>query len=206
MQKRKELRKHQLNEIITTTHMLSILLIVLVFTLDKKLFSDQNIHLFTARSIFLISLIFLVAVIWYNNKADKLSSKGLASLINILYTVFPLILAAAAIFWATEKTNSVKAILILPVLITASIFGKKYSYFMMAATGLLLVTLDWIQSAGPITTNVLTTDLILICIIFVVGWYVGSFSDLENQFSHDLAIMANTDVLTGLYNHRSIPG
>jgi len=201
MQERKKLRQLQLNEIIITTHMFSILLIVLVFTLDKQLFSEQNVHLYTARSIFLICLIFLVSIIWYNNEANKFQ-KGLATLIKILYTVFPLILAAAAIYWDTEKTNYVKGIFILPVLITASLFGKRYSYFMIAGSSFILVVLDWIQSTSPIAINNLQSNLILICIIFIVGWYVGSFSDLEKQFSHDLTIMVNTDVLTGLYNHR----
>jgi hypothetical protein len=46
------------------------------------------------------------------------------------------------------------------------------------------------------------SGLILISLMYVVGWFIGGLTNLEAKSREYLIEIANTDILTGLYNHR----
>ncbi|KAF1085619.1 Cyclic di-GMP phosphodiesterase response regulator RpfG [Sporotomaculum syntrophicum] len=199
-----EERQKELYEYITTTHMLCLLIFVIALILSghnilpKYFYPFANIEFF-----FLFCLIGLIIVILYITKIrlTPVTSESL-SYIDFTYMVLPLILSVSILFISHKDLSNSEAILLLPILITASVMGKKTGIFMASICSLFLILHEVILEPVGSTFKAIESVLIYISLMHVVGWFIGGITDMETKHRKHLTIMANTDMLTGLYNHR----
>jgi len=199
----KNMGQKNLYDYIASTHMFSILLMFLSLIVSKQFFAD-NVHpLFNIRMFFFIGSVVLTAVTLYNAKKPvPLHNETPLSFIDILYSGFPLLVGAIILFIIGDDKNYTKVILLVPVIITASTFGKKSGLLMTTAAAVILLIHSAVFSVEMSFAFIIESNLILICVMYILGWFIGGIRDLERLQRQQLIDMANTDVLTGLSNHR----
>jgi hypothetical protein len=62
---------------------------------------------------------------YYNTKNASLSVDARITWIDLLYITFPLVVATFTLFLVGKNNNSIEVIMLLPVIIAASVMGKK---------------------------------------------------------------------------------
>ncbi len=201
-----EERQKRVYEYITTTHMLCLLIFVITLILsNRSIFPKNYFYPFAnVELLLLLCLLGLVAVLSYITKM-RLTQKTSNSLsyIDFFYMVLPLILAVFILFLSHKNLSHTEAILLLPILITASIRGKKAGIFMASVCSLFLIINNVIMQPEEFNIfKAIESCLIYISLMHIVGWFIGGMSDIETKHRKHLTQMANTDILTGLYNHR----
>ena len=200
---RENMGQNNLYDYITTTHMLSILLMFSALIISKQFFADNVYPVVNIRVFLFIGAVVLTAVTLYNAKKPvPLHHKTPLSLIDVLYNAFPLLVGALILFIIGEDQNYTRVILFLPVIITASTVGRKSGILMTTVAALILLIHSAAFSLEMSFTFIIESNLILICVMYILGWFIGGLRDLEMLQRQRLIDMANTDVLTGLYNHR----
>ncbi len=199
-----EERQKLLYEYITTTHMLCLLIFVIAFILSgHNIFPIYFYPFINIEFLFLFFLLGLIIIIIYITKirvASKTSER--LSYIDYIYIVLPLILAVSILFISHKDLSNSEAILLLPILITASITGKIPGIFMASLCSLFLIIHEIIIEQGVNIFQAIQSVLIYISLMHIVGWFIGGIADMEKKHRKHLTTMANTDILTGLYNHR----
>ena len=192
-----------LYDYITATHMFSILLMFSALIISKQFFADNVYPVVNIRVFLFIGAVVLAAVILYNTKESvPLHHETPLSLLDVLYSGFPLLVGAIILFIIGEDQNYTRVILLVPVIITASTFGKKSGLLMTSSAAVILLIHSTMFSVEMSFTFIIESNLILICVMYILGWFIGGIRDLERLQRQQLIDMANTDVLTGLYNHR----
>ncbi|MCF8011799.1 MAG: diguanylate cyclase [Clostridiales bacterium] len=190
-------RLEYLHNYIITTHILCIFFLVGTIVIKINL-SPLKAHVFIVYFL-ILSVFFLVESIilhYFKNNINK------NIFIEIIYISFPLVVALVVLFSSRQYFLDIKYILLAPTLIAGSIKGKKAGFlFAFISTGIIIIShffqKDYFQFASIIESN-----FILICIMFLVGWFSGAVYDIELDYRKHLFSIANTDYLTGLYNHR----
>lgn len=192
-------RQREVNEYITTMHVMCVFIFMLALILNNKLykdFLDLDLHF-----VFLIGLLVTGIILLYNKNRTLFNNKSL-NVFDYMYIYFPLVVASVIIFKFGHGVFYSELILLIPVLLTASIIGKKSGLIMALVCSFVLVTYRFCFYEQYNIIRSIESSLILSCIIFVVGWFVGKMTELENEHKKQLTEIAITDVLTGLYNHR----
>ena len=160
---------------------------------------------FTDIITFLVKLFLALALsmgyyIWSYFLIDRIDQKHI-NRINILESIVFLLLFMAFI-WITGKNQSPYKIIFLFIIIPVSIQFPKYGLISACISSLYLITLDLLN--GPIRViNVnLENDIVISSIFIVIAWLLSHYVKIEHEHSKMLEYKANTDELTGLYNHR----
>gem|GEM_PF-3446250 len=175
-------RQKELYEYVSTMHMLCLLILMSVLALNEDMFI-KGIYLSISPHFLLFqSLVVFVAVLLYNAKNLSLSRDRVSlSWVDLTYMAFPLFVAVLALFEAGGNLAYVEAVLLLPVLIVASIMGKPAGLIMATVcAGFLVVYRMFFLLEGPFL-KVLESGLILIALLYVVGWFIGSLTDVERR-------------------------
>lgn len=203
IQENEQKRQIKLYEYMTTTHLFCVFVMLLVLILNKNFFVC-NIYPINVRFIvlFLITLIGFGAIIAYNSRVDKITEKKFLSWIDLLYIGFPLVVAILTLYIIKGSLYYPQAILLIPIIITASILGKMSGVVMATISSFILVIYNLSYSMENSIFRILEANLIFISVMYILGWFISGLTDLENDHRKQLTKMANTDVLTGLYNHR----
>lgn len=206
MQNREKNRRKKMYENITITHMLCLFAMLAAVLLSQNSSRETIYPVLNIRIILLIGFIGFIAMILYNTRLWGLNRENYGTynelLVDLLYITFPLIIAILTLIITGKDSFHVEVVLILPVIITASVMGKKAGLVMAAISMVILIINNIYNSAGQSVYQLMEYDLILIGVIYVVGWFVGSLTNLERQHREELTLLANTDIITGLYNHR----
>lgn len=174
-------RKEILFEHLTTTHLLCILILFSSLVLSADISIPDDVYPATNLTLFvLLSLVGFGVVLLYNarNSLHK-SNSTLYSWVDLVYMAFPLLVAMIILFATYNNFFSAKTILILPVLVAASLKGKKAGIVMSTICVSILVLNLMITGADKSLIKVLESELIFISIMYVVGWFVGVTTDLE---------------------------
>jgi diguanylate cyclase (GGDEF)-like protein len=196
-------RRKEIYEYLTTTHMFCILVMMFALALGQGLFDLKNYGKSYLSFLAFCGASFIIfeLIIIYNSKNASLDPGENISLIDLLYTGFPLAIAAVTLFVVRNIAFYIEVILLLPVIITSSVMGKKAG-LMIAAVGTVLIYLKNILT-GTSTDFflILEANVILITVMFIVAWFIGAQTDFDNQYRLHLTKLATTDLLTGLYNY-----
>jgi len=196
-------RRKEMHENLTATHMFCFFIMIFALALNNKLFSLSNYNLTSIRFLifFAAGLIGIAIINIYNLKNASLESSPHFTWIDFLYVSIPMILAAFTLFEIGRNTFNIEVILLLPVIIASSLKGKNVG-MASAATGMTLIYFENIIGGGPNNFfSILQDNLILISVMFIVAWFIGAQTDLDNRYRLRLTKLAHTDLLTGLYNY-----
>jgi len=195
-------RRKEIHEYLTTTHMFCLFVMMFALVLSKKMFSLANYNTTGIRflAFFALALLGFAVITSYNTKNASLSIESKFTWIDLLYISFPLVVAVFTLFAVGTNSNNPEAILVLPVIITASLLGQKAG-LIMAAVGTFIIYMENVYLGT--TTEVfiiMESNLIIISVMFIVAWFTGAQTDLDTQYRLQLTKLASTDFLTGLYN------
>ena len=141
-------------------------------------------------------LIYLGYKIYYNLDIDRLPN---AAEILLVISLIP---ASTALAYFAGGQFGVKMVLLIPVLIAASAWGKPFGLTVALLSCLALFFTDM---ANPLIQNfqfAFEQDLVNTGVIVLTAWYIGGLTDVERETRGALLEMADVDGLTELYNHR----
>jgi diguanylate cyclase (GGDEF)-like protein len=101
----------------------------------------------------------------------------------------------------TGKYESQYKYLFLFAIISSSIeFGINTGSLTAGISAALITAVDLIS--GRAASRYFESDLVLVCVFFIISWAVGSYARTEKEHITSLKNLANIDGLTGLFNHR----
>ena len=181
-------RKDELFEYLTTTHMLCILLLISALALNSDIIVMNNIYpVVNLRLVAITSLAGFGAVLLYNGrKSLHQSNSKLYSWVDLAYIAFPLLVAMIILLTINNDSFSSKAMLILPVIVAASVKGKRAGMIISTTCVLILLLYQVVTGTDKSLAKLLESELIFISILYVVGWFVGVTTDLEAKHREEL--------------------
>lgn len=113
-----------------------------------------------------------------------------------------MIVITVVIYLSGAHQSNYKILLLIPVIINSIRFGTAAGIVAALLATSSIIFNDLIKNLGLERNMYLEGDLILVGAIFIIAWLLGNFVETEAKFRHKLALLANQDELTGLYNHR----
>jgi len=195
-------RRKEIHEYLTTTHMFCLFVMMFALVLSKKMFSLANYNTTGIRflAFFALALLGFAVITSYNTKNASLSIESKFTWVDLLYISFPLVVAVFTLFAVGTMSNNPEAILLLPVIITASLLGQKAGLIMAAVGTFIIYTENVYLGTTTEVFIIMEANLIIISVMFIVAWFTGAQTDLDTQYRLQLTKLASTDFLTGLYN------
>lgn len=196
-------RRKQIHEYLTTTHMFCLFVMMFAMALSEKMFSLTNYNTTGLRFLifFAATLLSFILITTYNTKNASLTIETGFSWVDFLYISFPLAVAAFTLFISSKNANHTEVILLLPTIITASLMGKRAGLVMATVCTAILYLHEILGGPSSDLIVILENNLILISVLFIIAWFTGAQTDLDAQDRRELARLASTDLLTGLYNY-----
>lgn len=191
-------RIEEISEYILVTHIICLLIFLMV------IFIYYNVKFGTTSSLrfsWVYFVFFLGSVIYI---ARKLISKitlldnSKTDEILLLAVVFPLTLT---FIWRSQNFLEARFLIIIPVIITATAFGKNAGIAAAALASAYLFFLDY-RVLHHLLPEVFQTNIIIAGVTILVAWLVGGLMEVERNTQQELLRLADYDQLTDLYNHR----
>lgn len=184
--------------------MICVIILISALILNNSSFFGKGYFYLNIRLFIILCLLGFGSIFLYNLKSNMLTriQPPKITWVDLAYLNFPLLIASFILFMFGKGLAFVETILLLPILIAASIMGKKTGLVMSTVCSLILIFYQISTGLDKSTIKTLESCLILISIMYVTGWFVGCLTDLETENRKYLVKLANTDMLTGLYNHR----
>ena len=182
--------------------------IICFFVFLMALFSfikiDPNNALAIYRQILVAISLTGLLVVFYAGKrlvtgftlGDKPTPAGIAQLL------FTFLTAAGIIFLTGNAGSPVKIILLIPVIVAATSYGKVVGLITGGTASVLLFTLDFLAGFGSAPSLWFQADIVNSTVMLTLAWLIGGLADIEREVREWLTNLANTDELTGLSNHR----
>lgn len=194
----KDKRQKDISEHITCTHIVCILLSLLVLPVLYNFSPWEIYNNFFYIWVVISSTITIILSAYIIKKLTLKSQTSLPHLGELLITsiLLPLTLSLAAAF---PKT---KFLLLIPVIIAASTWGKRVGMAVAAFSGCVVLISDLLPFLSHFSPRDFRMDLVFTGVIVLAGWFIGGLTDIETETRNHLLHLANTDGLTGLYNHR----
>jgi len=135
---------------------------------------------------FLLNLICFEIIMLYSMKKQLLQNDlKVLSVYNVIYVSFPLFIAVLNLFLARDNIFYLKTILILPVLFAASVMGKAAGMVMATACSFFLVVFE-LSFEDMIFWQALESNLIIISMMYIIGWFIGVLIDNNRQYQEQL--------------------
>lgn len=184
----------------------SIIIISIVFINNSMIDRTLIYFDFLDTMIFLLKLFFALIIcvlyyIWSYVLYKRINPKH-ANITDILESVLFLLLFMSFI-WITGKNESSYKIIFLFIIIPVSIqFQYRYGLITAFISSLYILFLDLVLGPDQLINVNLENDIIISSIFIVISWLLSYYVKIERQHSQMLEYKANTDVLTGLNNHR----
>lgn len=119
--------------------------------------------------------------------------------------VDPIIALSLALFsvMLTGSYMSSYKFLFLLVIISSSIeCSLKISLTISGLSSIIILAIDLIFAPATSVNNYFDSDIVLACVFLIITWTIGYYVNQGNKHIESLSNIANTDGLTGLYNHR----
>jgi diguanylate cyclase (GGDEF)-like protein len=151
-------------------------------------------------------LLLTLSIIYYIGK--KISS-GLKLAVEPAFWDFLLfftlyILSAAILIITSQSGNNstVKMIFFIPIIIASTSYGKKIGMITAGAASAIIFFFDFTTGLEPVPSFKLQSDIVNCSVMLILAWLIGGLADIEKAARESLTTLANTDDLTGIYNHR----
>ncbi len=139
--------------------------------------------------------------LWSSVFFKKIKIKN-SMFIPIMESVLFLIIFMVFI-WLTGKDQSPYKIIFLFIIIPVSIqFEFKYGLLTALVSSSFMLFTDIFLAPNQLVNTNLENDIIISAIFIMVAWLLSYYVMIEKRHSQMLEYKANTDVLTGLNNHR----
>lgn len=197
-------RKKQIYEYTILVNILALFVVMAAFIVSGEFFADGLYTPLNVKFIFFlgINLLGFALITVYLSKSKQRNHTEHITRIDVLYMFFFFLGSVLILFLVGDKFYNAEVVLFLPIIVGASIWGKRLGViFASICTFIFLVYYLTENSPQPLGL-VLGKNLIIICIMYIVAWFIGAVADLESNYRRALTTIANTDPLTGLYNHR----
>jgi len=197
MRRWEEKRIADISEYILVTHIVCILIFLMI------VFSFYNIELglYLPAGLILLSTVFCLGIIFYiaRNLIPKLfNNRSKKDELFLLIVIFPL---TFAFLWYSRDFSGAKVLIVIPVIIAATAFGKFVGAGVAVTASALLFLMDYgIFSA--MSPGVFQSNVIMASVTILLAWLVGGLMEVERNTRQELLKLADYDQLTGLYNHR----
>jgi PAS domain S-box-containing protein len=128
-----------------------------------------------------------VAILLYNSKKILLSKNAESfTLIDLVYIMVSFLVVLSTVYVTGDSVPYIYAVLILPILITASSIGKTAGLIAATVGIVFFVIYNIISGRSFSIEGALESYLILIMIMYIVGWFVGGLRDIEAQHRKQL--------------------
>lgn len=198
-------RTEDISEYVLVTHIICLLifLLILFIYLDLPYFdlplAPLNERVSTISILMVAFCLFTVLYIsrFLLSKIAILSQARIEEVL-LLIIIFP---STFAFVWFSGGFLATKVLIIIPVIIAATAFGKTAGFGAAFLSNCLMFLIDYkIFSAWP--KDVFQTSLIVFLAAFILAWLVGGLLEVERNTQQELIKLADYDQLTGLYNHR----
>ncbi|MGB3913469.1 MAG: diguanylate cyclase [Thermacetogeniaceae bacterium] len=198
-------RTEDISEYVLVTHIICLLifLLILFIYLDLPYFdlplAPLNERVSTISILMVAFCLFTVLYIsrFLLSKIAILSQARIEEVL-LLIIIFP---STFAFVWFSGDFLPAKVLIIVPVIIAATAFGKKIGLGAAFLASAFMFFIDFqIFSSWP--RDVFQASLIVSCAIFILAWLVGGLLEIERNTQQELIKLADYDQLTGLYNHR----
>ncbi len=199
-----EQRKRDTFENITTMHMLCLFIMLFALELSRNLFVKNVFPLINWEAIlFLAGCLGSFALVYlYNRNYYYRVEESRISLVEISYIAYPLIIAIITYYLSQNSHLAYPEIMfLLPVIIAASIGGQVLGLLVASLCSVIMFALAYFTQQNLIS-GIVESHLVLVSILLVVGWFMGSQTDHEKEQRQYLEKIASTDLLTGLFSHR----
>lgn len=146
-------------------------------------------------------VIALIYIIWIFFSTEKLKFKDFKLLQVTEDSVFILIFSALILMSGAEKSQY--KLLFLFIVITSTIqSGMKDGMITSCISSIIVLGVDLIRGNNSSVNQSFENDLILASIFVLTAWLLGYYVKIEEEYTENLANLANIDGLTVVYNHR----
>ncbi len=198
-----ELKRRQvMHEYMTTTHMFCLFIMMWALGLSNKMFSlvSYDTTMFRLLIFLGVALLGFSLITAYNTKYAEQIVDSKFTWVDLVYITVPLFIAGFTIFIMGEKADNWKTVLLLPVIISASLLGQRAGIIMAAISTAVIYLHSILMGPSSNLFIILESNMVLISVMFIIGWFTGGQTNLESQSRRQLIKLANTDPLTGLCN------
>lgn len=194
-------RASEISEYILVTHVVCLLIFLMIILsfYNLPIGSIKGNYPVNLSFIIVIFFAFIVIYVIRNVLPRIFDSNTRTDEVLLLIIVFPL---SFIYLWHSHDFIGAKLLIIVPVIIAATTFGKNTGSLVAFMAGALLFALDYKLSGDQMSAAAFQTNLILTSVIVLLAWLVGGLMEVERKTQQDLIRLADFDQLTGLYNHR----
>jgi len=175
-----EREKREIHEYLITTHMFCIIILMVDMILSSS--ADQSIYPFVNIRFIIVLILLMLGVVFLYHTKDYLYRKDYRHYfwLNFGYVIFPLLAVGLAIITFEVSLAYTKVLLILPVMIAATTMGKTSGLIMSAVCAVFLVLYQVFAAAKPFI-QALESELFIILMTGVIGWFTGGMTDIARQ-------------------------
>ncbi|SFG93474.1 PAS domain S-box-containing protein [Desulfotomaculum arcticum] len=174
-------REKELQEYLITTHMLCLLIMISSLVLSNKFYVSSQIYpVINLRFFILAGLVTLgIVFIFQTKKGLFLSNINTMSLTKTAYLSFPLVVTVVTLLAVNNSLENVDTILLLPILVVASMTGKTGGLLMSTLCSFILILYNVFVVGNLNIYQAMEKDLLFIGMMYVMGWFVGSLTNME---------------------------
>lgn len=194
-----EKRSVEISEYILVTHVMCLLIFLMVILS----FYNESFGVKLTPFLTVLFSLFLIGIVFYVNQSflpKYFYNQKSAAEIFLVSVILPL---TFAFLWYTKDFSGAKVLIIVPVIIASTAFGKTIGAGVAVSASALLFLLDYaVFSAIP--PGIFQANVIIASVTILLAWLVGGLMEVERKTQQDLLRLADYDQLTGLYNHRYI--
>lgn len=174
-------REKELQEYLITTHMLCLMIMISSLVLSNKFYVSSQIYpVINLRFFVLAGLVTLgIVFIFQTKKGLFLSNINTMSLTKAAYLSFPLVVTVVTLLAVNNSLENVDTILLLPILVVASMTGKTGGLLMSTLCSFILILYNVFVVGNLNIYQAMEKDLLFIGMMYVMGWFVGSLTNME---------------------------
>lgn len=116
--------------------------------------------------------------------------------------IIALSLALTSVMLTGAYASSYKFLFILVIISSSIECTLRTSLTISGISSVIILGIDLILAPTGAVNPYFESDIVLACVFMIISWTIGFYVNLGNKHIKDLNNIANTDGLTGLFNHR----
>lgn len=201
MNKWEKIRKDSISDHILVAHIICVFIFFMAFLTMLNVPPDLSSKVIYI--LILLTLTGLAAFFYIGNRIVRGVLMGSRPNLTDLFLLLFSYLTAVSIVFLTRKADSmVKVVLVIPVIIASTSLGKTAGLITAGASSAILFYFNFAAGLESAPSIKFQADIINSMVLFTLAWLFGGFADTERVARENLTVLANTDDLTGMSNHR----
>lgn len=196
-------KEYMLFEYVYVVQIFSFFILIIILILNENINIGVSYYTLEISKFFFLMGIFGVVMcsMYYATKYIQLTETG-KHWMKIAYVLIPSVVIIIVVFFVTSYPLHLKVLVLLPVIMSSAIFGKVTGLIVFAVCSLFLLINDIfiykIDFVGAFEENI-----VIISLIGIIGWLVGSVIDERKKMEHDL-IQTESQFIK-IYEHNPVP-